>query len=157
MRTVIEKAVVTDAAEILSLQKIAYLSEAEIYEDYSIEPLVQTIESLEQQFNNHIVLKAIIDNILIGSVRACVENETTYVGKLMVHPNFQRLGIGTLLMKDVEKHCVTNRYELFTGSKSVNNIRLYEILGYRVFDRKMFDDKLGLVWMEKILGGDPHS
>ena len=33
-----------DAAEILELQRIAYQSEAEIYNDYSIQPLTQSLE-----------------------------------------------------------------------------------------------------------------
>lgn len=40
------RASVSDSAEILLLQKIAYKSEAEIYNDFSIELLIQTIEQL---------------------------------------------------------------------------------------------------------------
>ena len=38
----IKRAVLADAAEILSLQRLAYRSEAEIYNDYNIEPLTQS-------------------------------------------------------------------------------------------------------------------
>jgi hypothetical protein len=46
----IEKATVFDAEEILTLQKLAYQSEAEIYNDFNIPPLVQTLESIEKDF-----------------------------------------------------------------------------------------------------------
>lgn len=37
----------SDLAQILSLQKEAYVSEAEIYDDYSIPPLHQSQEDIE--------------------------------------------------------------------------------------------------------------
>ncbi|WP_198936768.1 hypothetical protein [Domibacillus epiphyticus] len=36
-----------DAEEILALTKLAYMSEAEIYNDYTIHPLTQTLEKKE--------------------------------------------------------------------------------------------------------------
>jgi hypothetical protein len=42
------------------------------------------------------------------------------------------------------------RFELFTGSKSVRNIGLYERLGYTIFDRKPLSDLVELVFMEKL-------
>ena len=42
----IEQATTNDAAEILALQKLAYVSEAEIYDDFGIQPLTQTVETL---------------------------------------------------------------------------------------------------------------
>jgi len=45
---IIEKATVSDAEELLALQKLAYRSEAEIYDDFSIPPLVQSLESMEE-------------------------------------------------------------------------------------------------------------
>ena len=43
---IIGQASVKDAAEILALQKLAYRSEAEIYDDYTIPPLTQTLEEM---------------------------------------------------------------------------------------------------------------
>ncbi|MFX3634786.1 MAG: GNAT family N-acetyltransferase [Candidatus Pristimantibacillus sp.] len=148
---VIEKATVADASEILALQKIAYISEAEIYNDYSIEPLIQTLESIEQLFKNHMILKAVTDNKIIGSVRAHVDNNISFIGKLMVHPEYRGLGIGKDLMNEIEKMSLTTRYELFTGNKSVNNIRLYEKIGYRIFKTKEINESLSLVFMEKMI------
>jgi hypothetical protein len=42
---IIEEATVSDAEEILALQKLAYQSEAEIYNDFGISPLVQILEA----------------------------------------------------------------------------------------------------------------
>ncbi|MFD1674071.1 GNAT family N-acetyltransferase [Alicyclobacillus fodiniaquatilis] len=145
----IEKASVSDAEEILSLQKLAYRSEAEIYNDFSIEPLVQTLEQLQNQFDDHTVLKAVIDDIIIGSARASEQEGTCYIGKLMVHPDHQNKGIGKMLMNAIENLFPKCRYELFTGSKSGKNIALYEKFGYNTFHEREMTSDFSLVYLEK--------
>ncbi len=46
----ISKASVKDVVEILELQKNAYLSEAKVYDDFTIQPLHQTIEEIRAEF-----------------------------------------------------------------------------------------------------------
>jgi hypothetical protein len=54
----ISRATHEDAVEILSLQKLAYQSEAQIYNDWTIPPLLQTAEEIKDEFNTHVFLKA---------------------------------------------------------------------------------------------------
>ncbi|HMK49838.1 MAG TPA: GNAT family N-acetyltransferase, partial [Thermodesulfovibrionales bacterium] len=91
------QATVADAEDILVIQKLAYQSEAELYGNYDIPPLKQTVEELRDQFKDHVILKAILDNRIIGTVRAYEENGTCYIGRLAVHPEFQNQGAGTAL------------------------------------------------------------
>jgi ribosomal protein S18 acetylase RimI-like enzyme len=147
---IIEKATVSDAEELLALQKLAYRSEAEIYNDFSIPPLIQTLESLEEDFKNQLFLKAVLGGRIIGSVRACSKERTCYIGRLIVHPDFQNRGIGTRLMNDIER--IFNgckRFELFTGDKSERNLRLYQKLGYRIFKTSKITDQTNIVSLEK--------
>ena len=65
-------ATIESAKEILDLQKLAYQSEAEIYQNWSIPPLCQTIEGIEKEFSDHIFYKATVLENIIGSVRAMV-------------------------------------------------------------------------------------
>jgi N-acetylglutamate synthase-like GNAT family acetyltransferase len=90
---------ISDAEEILILQKLAYRSEAEIYNDFNIPPLVQTPESIEKDFENQYFLKAVMEGKIIGSVRAYTKEGTCYIGRLIVHPDFQNQGIGSSLIK----------------------------------------------------------
>lgn len=92
---------------------------------------MQTMEEFVKQFEDHRVLKAVDDTTIIGSVRAKEQDGTCYIEKLMVHPNYQNQGIGRQLMHSIEGLYPNCRYELFTGSKSEKNIRLYEKLGYK--------------------------
>ena len=145
----IERASVSDSEEILSLQKIAYRSEAEIYNDFSIEPLVQTLEQLQKQFEDHIIIKAVVDGRIIGSVRANDQDETCSIGKLIVDPNHQNKGVGRMLMNSIEELLPKSRYELFTGSKSEKNITLYKKLGYIAFRERLITPDFSLVYLEK--------
>jgi ribosomal protein S18 acetylase RimI-like enzyme len=95
------RADVTDAEKILELQKWAYQSEAERYDDYNITPLKQTLPDIIEQFKTHIFLKVVFENKIVGSVRAYEENETCYIGRLAVAPEMQNQGIGTANLTDV--------------------------------------------------------
>jgi ribosomal protein S18 acetylase RimI-like enzyme len=149
---IIENALISDLEEILALQKLAYLSEAEICNDFSIPPLLQTIEDIKSEYAYKTFLKAVDSGKIIGSVRANLQDGTCYIGKLIVHPDYQNRGIGTALMNSIEncfKGC--KRYDLFTGKKSVKNIYLYNKLGYRIFKEEKISEKLTLVSLEKIV------
>jgi len=148
---IIEQAKLKDAKEILDLQKLAYKSEAEIYNDYTIPPLIQSFKEIETDFKNQTFLKVLVDGKIIGSVRAYMINETCFIGRLIVHPDFQNRGIGTRLMNEIESYfSKARRFELFTGYKSERNIYLYKKLGYQIFKREKVNKNLELVYMEKL-------
>lgn len=155
-----------DAPAILELQKLAYQSEARLYDDWNIPPLTQTLDELIDDFTTKICLKAQVGGKIIGSVKGYLAGETCLIERLIVHPNFQGQGIGTKLMAQIES-CFDSlserlllrqrlrqrqrvrRFELFTGHKSDRNIRLYERLGYQLFKSEKIDETLSLVFMEK--------
>lgn len=148
---IIQQAKIDAAEEILALQKLCYQSEAEIYNDYRIPPLVQTLDEIKTEFQDYYFLKAVEEDI-IGSVRARVSHPgTCYIGRLIVHPDFQNKGIGTQLMNNIEeifRECY--RWELITGHLSKKNIKLYEKCGYNIFKTEKLAPQLDLVYLEKI-------
>jgi len=99
----IKDAATEDAGEILSLQKLAYQSEAKIYNDWSLPALTQTLDSLIAEFSESLILKGTIDNKIIASVRAMINCGTCEIGRLIVHPEHQNKGIGTELLNAIEK------------------------------------------------------
>ena|SRR6476661_2662116 len=157
----IKQASLEDAETILRLQMQAYLSEAEIYNDYSIPPLIQSFNDIKQEFLQQVFLKAIQkrnenekeveeEARIIGSVRAHLEKGTTYIGRLIVKPEYQNRGLGTRLLYAIEEHFkLANRYELFTGDKSARNLHLYKKLGYHEFKRIHVNDQITMVFLEK--------
>lgn len=149
--TNIKRADKADLKAILELQYLAYQSEAKLFNNPDIPPLKQTLEDVEQDYEKGIILKATDENNkIIGSVRAYCENDTVFIGKLMVNPQNQRNGIGTKLLLAIEKEYSGKRYELFTSSRSRKNISLYERLGYRIFKEKQITEELKFIYLEKI-------
>ena len=146
----IEKAQKEDLKEILELQYLAYQSEAKLFGDMDIPPLKQTIEEVYDELKKGIVLKEVDDSgIIIGSVRAYQDSGTVYIGKLMVHSKMQKKGIGTKLLLEIENEYPNQRYELFTSTKSISNIRLYERLGYKIFKEETVSSELQFVYLQK--------
>ncbi len=140
---------IADAVEILALQKLAYQSEAAIYNDYTIPPLTQSLESIRSEFSDYTFLKAIEGDIIVGSVRAKINDGTCYISRLIVHPDYQNRGIGSALLKEIERIRKAERYELFTGSKSERNLYLYKKHGYRDFKTEDQADNVKIVFLQK--------
>ncbi|MGN1130743.1 MAG: GNAT family N-acetyltransferase [Ruminococcus sp.] len=145
----IDKAHYNDLQEILNLQYLSYQSEAELFGSKDIPPLKQTLNEVIDEFNNGVILKMVINNEIIGSVRAKEQNGTVYIGKLMVHPDYRGNGYGSKLLVEIESYFPKKRYELFTSTRSKDNIRLYQKMGYTIFDCKAINDELQFVYMEK--------
>ena len=127
----IGRASALDAPEILALQKIVYQNEAEMYDDWSLAPLRQTLEEMRADFENRVFIKAVVGGKIVGSVRGYMEGDTAHVTRLIVHPYFWRQGIGTRLVQEVEA-CFpqAHRFETFTGQKSRHTMEPYQKLGY---------------------------
>jgi ribosomal protein S18 acetylase RimI-like enzyme len=150
MEIPIIEATAEDSSDILALQRIAYQSEAELYGDWTIPPLTQTLSQIEAEFENKAFLKAMHSDYIVGSVRASLDGGSCFIGRLIVHPDYQRKGIGTKLILKIETNfSLAERFELFTGSQSSGNIRLYQRLGYRVFREEDLSSNVRLVFMEK--------
>jgi ribosomal protein S18 acetylase RimI-like enzyme len=148
---IIASAQLADAPVILDLQKLAYHSEAVLNDDFTIPPLTQTLPEIEADFQQQVYLKATRDGTIIGAVRGYERDGTCCVGRLIVHPDCQNLGIGTQLLKAIEAHFnAVQRYELFTSENSARNLYLYQKLGYRPFRTAKLSDNVILVYLEKI-------
>lgn len=149
---IITRAVQEDLPVILDIQRITFLEVAKIFNLKSMSQIEQTLESLIDEFNNGIFLKASISNKIIGSVRAYNKKDTCYINKLIVLPEYQNKGIGKALMNEIENQFknIVNRYELFTGSRDPRNLYLYNKLGYKSFKSEKFNNEISYVYMEKI-------
>jgi ribosomal protein S18 acetylase RimI-like enzyme len=151
MAIAITEAAVGDGSEILALQQTAYQSEASLYSDWTIPPLTQTLSQLAAEFDSKVILKAMDAGKIVGSARAYLDNGNCFIGRVIVHPNYQRKGIGTQLMLRMESSFPdARRFELFTGSKSSKNICFYQRLGYRIFREEDLSPNVRLVFMEKL-------
>lgn len=146
---IILEAIPEDAASILKLQYQAYQIEAERYNDFELPPLKQSVEDIEKDINSQTVLKALVNEDIIGSVRAFEKDGTCHIGKLIVNPDYRRQGIARRLMHEIENlFSHSSRLELFTGHLSEPALNLYDSLGYNLFKEIQMDTH-DLVFLEK--------
>lgn len=146
----ISRADIEDAKAILALQKLAYQSEARLYQNWSIPPLTQTLDDVRGEFQTKTFLKAVCDQVTIGSVRAACDHRTCEIGRLIVHPDHQRKSVGSRLMQAVEAFFPdVEWFRLFTGQRSDGNLRLYARLGYRITRSEALSPSLTIVHLEK--------
>ena len=61
----------------------------------------------------------------------------------------KKKGMGTKLFLEIENQYPNHRYELFTSTKSISNIRLYERLRYKIFKDETVSLELQFVYLEK--------
>jgi len=146
----IEIAKPEDSAEILALQKLSYRSEAELYNDFSLSPLHQTLEELHEDFETMVFFKAVMDNKIVGSVRGFSVGDTCYIWRLIIHPLYQNLGIGKKIMDVLEAYFKCRRYEVFTGNKTKRKIFFFQKIGYRIFASEKVSEKRDRVYLEKV-------
>ena len=131
MQIEIMPAAPTDAGELMTLQRAAYLSEARLHADFDLPPLVETLAEVRAAIERERALKAVLGARIVGQVRGRLAGRTGHIGRLSVVPDMQGVGIGTRLLAAIEADLAgAERFELFTGERSLHNIRLYERLGY---------------------------
>jgi GNAT superfamily N-acetyltransferase len=130
----ISKAAFSDLDSVLQLQKMAFFSEAEKIKDEN-EATAQSFDSIKNEFENYLFLKAEYGNDIVGCVKAREKGEFCWIEKLVVVPQFQKKGIGSSLMSEIEKAFPDTRlYLLCTGTRTPENLDFYESLGYKKRD-----------------------
>ncbi|MBM0234151.1 GNAT family N-acetyltransferase [Micromonospora sp. STR1_7] len=143
---------VTDAGEILTVQRAAYLTEAQHYRDPFLPPLTETLDEVVAALAGPtVVLAARLGHRLIGSVRAHLDGDTAHVGRLSVAPDQQGRGVGARLLTAVEAACTGRvaRFTLFTGADSAPTVRLYQRHGYQIVAHRPDPNGVPLVVLEK--------
>ncbi|CAN5421371.1 GNAT family N-acetyltransferase [soil metagenome] len=146
----------SDAGEVLTVQRAAFVSEAQIYGSADMPALVQTLAELEAELRAADGWVARIDGRLVGAIRTREENGLLLIGRIAIAPDQQGSGIGQALLEAAESHSHADEAELFTGSLSEANIRLYERCGYAETERVDQEDGIQEIFFRKRLR-DPST
>lgn len=143
----------TDAGEALTIQRAAFVSEALIYGTADMPVLTQTLDQLRAELAGSSGWVARQRGRLIGIIHAAETEELLLIGRIAVAPDIQGAGIGKRLLDIVEQNSRAPEAELFTGSLSESNIRLYQKCGYRITEEIDQGDGTAQIFMRKRING----
>lgn len=127
-----------DAGEVLTLQRAAYVTEAQAHGDLQLPPLRQSLAELRAELGRTDVVALgwrDASGRLLAAVRAAIDPDTgpvAEIGRLTVVPDRQGQRLGTRLLAALEQRLPAQSTELrlFTGERSEANLRLYRRLGW---------------------------
>ncbi len=147
----IDRAVSSDAGEVMTVQRAAYVSEAQLYDNPHLSALWEPLEDVRAAIESEVVLVAREGQRIVGAVRGRIEGPVCHVGRLVVAPDQQGRGIGRRLLLAVEEHAPPSvrRFALYTGDRSAANLGLYRKLGYEQTREERVADTLSLIHLEK--------
>jgi ribosomal protein S18 acetylase RimI-like enzyme len=125
-----------DVGELLTVQRAAFLRDAQLYSNPLLPSLTQTLEQLRAEASdpNRVFLVAKLGPRLVGSVRALRKGRIIYISRLLTAPDLEGCGIGGSLLSAIETVMAENAavFELSTGTSSTANIEMYQRRGYRI-------------------------
>lgn len=143
-----------DAEQIFRLRYLCFQSEAALYGNYRIDPLVQGLDSVREEVAADCVFVARLGEEVIGSVSGrLTEDGAAGIGGLCVHPRLQGHGIGARLLRAAESALAEERgatsFRLHTGHRSGGSLRLYRSVGYRTVGTQDGADGVPVIVLEK--------
>ncbi|GAB3461284.1 GNAT family N-acetyltransferase [Streptomonospora sediminis] len=148
-----------DAGEIWTLQRAAFVDEAQLYGDPFILPLAETLDNVRRGIaaGGH-ALKAVQGTRIVGAVRGRAEGGAALVNRLCVAPDQRRRGVGRSLLSALEEqlaaaHPDVTAFTVSAGQQNEAGLRLCRRLGYAETHRERMDDHLALVHLRKTVPG----
>jgi ribosomal protein S18 acetylase RimI-like enzyme len=162
MSVTISVATEQDAEQIFRLQYLCFQSEAALYGNYRIDPLVESLDSVREEVDADCVFVARLGEEVVGSVRGSAsEDGAASIGKLCVHPRLQGHGIGARLLRAAEAALVEERgakkFRLTAGHRSEGNLRLYRRVGYEAVGTSQGNDGVPLIILEKQVPAESYA
>lgn len=146
----------SDAGEVLTLQRAAYVTEAQAHDDPHLSPLTQSLDQLRDEMSLPSVRALGYRSAagrLIAAIRVHVDRTgaTASIVRLAVAPDLQGQGLGSRLLAEAEASLPPEvaQIRLFTGEHSARNLRLYSRRGYEEHHRESTPTGYSLVHLVK--------
>ncbi|MGG4489270.1 GNAT family N-acetyltransferase [Metabacillus idriensis] len=117
------------AEKILQIQIPAYLFEAELIGFKGIPQLKETASDITG--SSETFIGCMMDNEIRGVLSYEREEEDLNICRLVVHPDYFRLGIASTLLDYLLKKNSNKRVTVSTGSKNIPAIALYQSFGFK--------------------------
>lgn len=126
-----------DLGEILTVQRAAFVTEAQVVGNISIPPLTETLSEMRYELRTGVVMiKATMGHRIVAAGRARRKGGDFEISRMAVAPDLQSRGLGRKILVALEGMAPegVTRLTLYTSATSLRNRALYERAGYN-FDR----------------------
>ena len=129
----IAKATPADVGDLLTCTHACWLREGILNDTLTIPAQHETVESLTASLHEWDTYVLRHDGRFVGSVRGKLVDDTWHIGRLMVVPDLHGRGLGRALLEFIQEVAPSDatRFELFTGTGSEHNLKLYKKAGFR--------------------------
>ncbi|GLZ33539.1 GCN5 family acetyltransferase [Lentzea sp. NBRC 105346] len=137
------------AGEIMTVQRAAYLTEAQAHDVLDLPPLAETLDQIKASLE--LAFGAWLGPRLVGSIRGRVEGTRMQIARLSVAPDMQGQGIGKALLNALTEGRPDNvdTLWLIIGTRSFGNIRMYGNAGFVQTKTGVDEMNVPIVFMEK--------
>ena len=129
--------------EIVKLEDVLHLYQAVGWTNYTNKP-----QMLEQSLSHSLVIYLALDgDAVVGLIRLVGDGfSSVFVQDLIVLPNYQRQGIGSLLMKEALKDYKDAYQVQLVTEETEKNVRFYRSMGFEVLSTY---DCIGMTWANR--------
>ncbi len=124
-----------DAGELLTLQRACWLQEAIANDSVAgIPALHESLDDVVAGLADWTTVVVRSHGRLVGAARGRLDGAVWDIGRIMVAPDLQGRGLGRHLLEHVQAIApsAATSYALFTGERSVDNLRMYKKAGFRL-------------------------
>lgn len=140
-----------DIGEVYTVQRAAFVVEAQRYSDVRLPPLTETVDDILADLQTCVGLVSVLNGRLVGSIRVRAQGDELHIGRLSVAPDLHGRGLGAELLDAAERVLPGRRAVLFTGDRSESNLHLYRNHGYTETGRAEVPGGVVLIHLAKEL------
>ncbi len=130
---IIRRATATDAPSVYSILQSAFQEYGAITGQKNLEALKETEEDIRKEIETKAVYIAVIDEMIVGTVRLDIHGVEAYLSRFAVDNKNRNIGIGKSLMSVVDKYLQgqgVKKVTLHTASKHSVLVRFYYSRGF---------------------------
>jgi GNAT superfamily N-acetyltransferase len=144
---IIRRAIIEDLKTIQTLNNNLFELEKENYDSTLVKDWPLSEEGKEyfsDLINNHYVIVAILDNVIVGYLAGSIEEKGSYVeaqygetNNMLVCDEYRGYGIGKSLINSFKEYCKSNNIsniKVVASYKNKNAIEFYHKNGFEEFD-----------------------
>lgn len=132
---IIKRAETSDAAHVREILQSSFMEYAKATGVNKVEALNETVSDIEKEIKEKVVYIAVIDNVIVGTVRVDITGVEAYISRFAVSTEHRNIGIGKALMNLVDKYLTSEKIKsvsLHTASKYSDLMRFYYGRGFFV-------------------------